>query len=582
MLTRVLHPGASGSRRLTRSDRTAAALAALSVCGVAALVGLSASAQASSRGHATSRAARAQLGCDTGALRAAVDLRNVTVTSAARNSSGSFTAPITPPLSDTGPGPWTGLPSYCSVSITQTDSAGNAMHDVLWLPDAWNGRFMGVGGGGYSCGIGFSELAAAIQAGYAAASTDCGVGANALDGSWALTSSNQLDTALITDFSSVGIHAMSVTAQTVTRDYYAHAATYSYFNGCSTGGREGLMEAQRYPADYDGIVSGAPAINWTKFIPAEIWPELVMKESNDFLPACKEQAFVDAVTAACGGTDGVIQDPDRCRWTPSELVGLQTPCGMITSTDASVVAKIWRGPTSTDGRRLWYGLEPGTSFSGLAGTTTDAIGATTGAPFPIAVDYLGKWLLQKPSWDWHTLSYAQFDQLSAQSVRQYADVIATDDPDLSQFKRRGGKVLIWHGLADSLIFPQGSVNYYQRVERTLGPHATRSFARLFLAPGAQHCGQGAGPAPSQFDTAPGSALTAVVEWVEHGKAPRSILATKVDPVTNVVTESRPLCPYPQRARYTGRGNPNQAASYSCRSRSRGPRATTSIHAGRRD
>lgn len=563
MLRGVLHLRLADSGART-------AFFALFVCAVAALVGFSPAAHASSRRHVVGRSASAQLSCDTAAVRAAVDLPNVTVTNATPNSSGAFTAPTTPPLSDTGPGPWTGLPSYCSVSITQTDSAGNAMHDVLWLPDAWNGRFMGVGGGGYSCGIGFSELASAVQAGYAAASTDCGVGANALDGSWALTSGDQLDTTLITDFSSVGIHAMSLTAQAVTRDYYATEPAYSYFNGCSTGGREGLMEAQRYPADYDGIVSGAPAINWTRFIPAEIWPELVMKESNDFLPGCKEQAFNDAVTAACGGTDGVIQDPDRCRWSPYELVGLKTPCGTITATDASVVAKIWNGPTSTDGRRLWYGPEPGTSFSGLAGTATDAAGVTTGAPFPIAVDYLGKWLLQDPAWDWHTLTYAQFDQLFAQSVREYADVIATDNPNLSRFKRHGGKLLIWHGLADRLIFPQGSVEYYERVERALGRRATRSFARLFLAPGADHCQQGAGPAPNQFDTAHGSPLPAVVDWVEHGQAPRSILATKVDAATNVVTESRPLCPYPKQARYTGRGNPNQATSYSCRRGRSGP------------
>jgi feruloyl esterase len=250
------------------------------------------------------------------------------------------------------------------------------------------------------------------------------------------------------------------------------------------------------------------------------------------------------------------------------LVGLQTPCGTITRTDAAVVAKIWQGATSTDGKRLWYGLEPGAPFDGLAATTTSASGVTTGDPFPITVQYLGYWLLQNPSWDWRTLTYAQFDQLFTQSVKEYANVIATDNPDLSQFQRDGGKILIWHGLADQLIFPQGSINYYQRVEQTLGGRNTYSFARLFLAPGAYHCGAGTGPAPnnpSQSDSARGSPLPSVVNWVEHGTAPGSILATKVDTATNVVTESR-LCPYPAQALYTGHGNPNIASSYSCASR----------------
>jgi len=247
-------------------------------------------------------------------------------------------------------------------------------------------------------------------------------------------------------------------------------------------------------------VSGAPAINWTQFIPSELWPELVMKQSNDYLPTCKENAFTEAVTQACSYQDGAtspfIADPADCRWSPARLIGLVTPCGTITATDARVMEQIWAGPTSTSGKKLWYGLEPGASLSGLAGTVTTN-GVTAPAPFPITVAWLQDYLKQDPSWNWQTLTYSQFDQLFAQSVSEFSATIATNDPDLSQFKKDGGKILIWHGLADQLIFPQGTINYYQRVQQAMGG-ATQagSFARLFLAPGAQHCASAAGPAPA--------------------------------------------------------------------------------------
>jgi hypothetical protein len=316
------------------------------------------------------------------------------------------------------------------------------------------------------------------------------------------------------------------------------------------------MEAQKYPADYNGIMAGAPAINWTKFIPAEIWPELVMKESHDFLPACKENAFIESAVQACGTTDGVITNPDTCDWSPDKLVGFVTPCGVITQQDAAVMTKIWQGPETTQGQPLWYGLERGASLAGLAATTTTN-GVTTGNPFPVAVAWLGTWLQKNPSWNWQTLTYAQFDSLFQQSLSEFSGVIATDNPDLSAFKRDGGKILIWHGLADQLIFPQGTINYYQRVQQAMGgPQATDSFARLFLASGAQHCASAAGPAPAL-------PLNAVVNWVEHGTAPTSILGTTTDPATGVVTDSRPICLYPHFARYTGSGSTTDASSFVC-------------------
>jgi hypothetical protein len=507
--------------------------------------------------------------CDKATLQSAAHLANVTVDSAGLNTSGSFTppAPPAPPAAPAAPAalttPITGLPAYCGVTLTQADLAGNGIRIVVWLPvkTKWNGDFQGLGGSEYSCGIFYTSLALGIQDGYSTADTNCGHTGYEGTGNWALNGNGTLDQALITDFASAGIHGMSVVGKAVTKAYYARQASYSYFNGCSTGGHEGLVEAQQYPADYNGIVAGAPAINWTKFIPAEIWPQLVMNESHDFLPSCKENAFVKSAVKACDGQDGVIDgviaNPARCGWNPDKLVGLSTPCGVITRTDAAVVGKIFRGPATTSGEPLWYGLERGASLSVLAGTTTNRAGVTTGRPFSVPVSWLGTWLQRNPNWNWRTLTYAQFDELFQQSVAEFSSVLAADNPDLTAFKADGGKILIWHGLADQYIFPQGTINYYQRVRQAMGgPAATDSFARLFLAPGAQHCASAAGPAPA-------NPLAAVVNWVQHGKAPVSILGTITSPVTGAVIRSRPLCMYPLIARYTGHGSVNEARDFSC-------------------
>jgi feruloyl esterase len=484
--------------------------------------------------------------CSVTYLRSALYLAGVTVDSASLNTTGSFTAPGQPPI--------TGLPSFCAVALTQADAAGNPIHTYVWLPDSWNGSFQGVGGAVFECGPIFTETAAAIQGGYASATTDCGVNpADLLTGSWALNTDGTANTSLIADFSYAGIHEMTVAGKAVTQAYYPSQLSYSYFNGCSTGGREGLMEAQRYPADYNGIVSGSPAINWTKFIPSELWPELVMLQSNDFLPACKETAFTNAVTAACADASGVVENPAACRFNPFTLVGEVTPCGTITKADAAVMEKIWEGPV-VGGKHLWYGLEPGASVLSLSATIS-ANGTTGPEPFPIPVGWLQYWLTQNPNFNWETLTYQQFLQYFEQSVAEFGFTIATDNPDLSAFENDGGKILIWHGLDDQLIFPQGTIQYYQRVRQALGADNTATFARLFIAPGAQHCTAAAGPAPA-------NPLQDVVNWVEHGQAPNTILATGgTDPATGQPTQ-RQLCAYPRLSQYVS-GNPGSLSSYRC-------------------
>jgi hypothetical protein len=533
------------------------------VTGLAALALLAAvvPASAASAQQSAGSAAPAASNCSVSYLQSELHLASITVDTASLNTTGTFTSPPEPPI--------TGLPAFCDVTLTQTDSAGNPIHIDVWLPSDWNGRFQGVGGAVFECGPMYSETAAAIEEGYSSATTDCGVNpADLLTGNWALNSNGTLNTPLIDDFSYQGIHDMTVVGKAVTQVYYPSPLRYSYFNGCSTGGREGLMEAQMFPGDYNGIVSGSPAINWTEFIPSELWPELVMLQSNDFLPTCIETAFTDAVIAACADASGVIENPAACHFNPFTLVGDVTPCGTITRTDAAVMEKIWEGPV-VDGRHLWYGLEPGSSVLGLAATTTSD-GTTGPEAFPIPVGWLQYWLTQNPSFNWETLNYQQFAHYFELSVAKFP-VIATNNPNLGAFERDGGKILIWHGLADELIFPQGTIQYYQRIQDTLGAKNTATFARLFVAPGAQHCAAAAGPAPA-------NPLQDVVNWVEHGQAPTTILATGgVDPSGQAT--QRQLCMYPYLSEYVG-GDPASLSSYSCVLLTPGQqRQLTALHPG---
>jgi feruloyl esterase len=438
------------------------------------------------------------------------------------------------------------------------DSFGDQIHDVVWLPQSWNGNFEGVGGGGFSCGPSYSELAAPIEGGYASATTDCGT--TDQTGQFALNADGTLNLPLLDLIGNgSGIHDMTVVAKAVIAAYYAHGPQYSLFNGCSAGGGEGLDLASSYPSDYNGILAGSPATYDAELDSSFLWPELVMKESNDFLPTCKETAFTEAAIAACDAndavTDGIISDPADCHWNPYSLVGLQTPCGTITTTDAAVVEKIWQGPVSTTGKQLWFGLSPGSSFADLAATTTTN-GVTTGDPIFFATTFLGEWVQQITNWNWQTVTYQQYDALFAEAQAKLGGII-DPSPNLNQFGKDGGKLLMWQGTADPLVLPQDTLKYYSAAQEDAGG-ASRvdTFARLFLAPGAGHCSSAVGPAPSD-------PFGALAQWVENGHAPVTIAADVVDPATNVTTATHKLCMYPLVARYSGHGSTNDAANFTC-------------------
>jgi pimeloyl-ACP methyl ester carboxylesterase len=448
----------------------------------------------------------------------------------------------------------------CRITATVTHPPANDRVKVfIALPlKGWNGRFRGNGGGGFMTGNPTS-LRGPVMQGFATGTTDGGhEGANP---SFALDANGRLDWQALRNFAYLGLHDTAVVGKALVQAFYGRSPRYSYFVGNSTGGRQGLMLAQRYPEDYDGILSGCPAINWHRFLPAALWPQVVMREAGNFVAKEKLDAATAAAVAACDGADGVvdgvIDDPIHCTYDPKALVGTTVGGSAFTEADATVVRQIWTGPRGHGGRFLWHGLTPGTDLNTYAGTAGTPL---VGKPFGIPLDWFRYFLRQDPRWDWTTMTRGEFELLWNQSVEQFGAVIGTDNPDLGGFRERGGKVMILHGLADQQIPVQGSIDYYQRVQRQMGgPQRTAEFARLFLMPGLNHGFRGAAPSPN-----PAALLDAIVAWVEEGRAPERLQGELRDNSGKLI-RTRPFFPYPQMAAYKGSGGTDDAASFVSRS-----------------
>jgi feruloyl esterase len=416
----------------------------------------------------------------------------------------------------------------------------------------WNGRFQGNGGGGFLGGRSDS-LRGPVAQGFAAASTDTGHEGGS--GSFALNANGRLNWQEIRDNAYLGIHEMTVVGKAITAAFYGKPARFSYFVGGSTGGRQGLMEAQRYPEDYDGIFSGCPAINWARMVPGGMWAQAVMNEAKHYVSKAKldavNAAVVAANDAADGVTDGVIDDPLHCTWDPKAFVGTKVGDETFTEADADVVRQIWDGARSRDGKLLWYGYTRGADLSAVGGTSGTPL---KGNPFGVALDWIKFFLAQSQSYDGSTLNRDEYELFFSQSVELYGSVFSADGPDLSRFRDHGGKVMITHGLADQLIPPQSTIEYYERIQQSMGGEAkVAEFARLFLVPGVNHGFRGAGPTPA-------ATLPALVRWVEDGKAPDRLLG-EVKGVDGKTIRTRPLFPYPQFAKYSGTGSTDDAANF---------------------
>jgi feruloyl esterase len=474
-------------------------------------------------------------------------LPDTTITMAESVAAGAFTIP---PGGLPIPGGVSAknLPAFCRVAATIKPTSDSDIRVEVWLPaSAWNGKFQAIGNGGWIGAIIYQPMTAALARGYATAGTDTGHQGGVMDASFALGHLEK-----VTDFGYRAVHEMTVKAKALISAFYGDAPKYSYWNGCSSGGKQGLKEAQKFPDDFNGIIAGAPANYWTHLTAASVWVGMIThKDPASFVPPAKFPVIHKAVLEACdaldGLKDGVIDDPRRCHFDLNTIEckkGDAPDC--LTAAQADVVRQIYAPATNPRTKKVVYpGLEPGSELGWglLAGGKEPAeIGATH-------YRYI---VYKDPKWDWHSLD---LDKSIALADELDNGTINATDPNLKPFFSHGGKLLMYHGWADPLIASENSIDYYQSVlAATGGAKKAASSIRLFMAPGMDHCFGGEGP--NVFDAVP-----VIEQWVENGKTPDQIVASHMKGAA--ADRTRPLCPYPQVARYKGSGSIDDAANFTC-------------------
>jgi feruloyl esterase len=483
-------------------------------------------------------------------------LPNTTITLAQPVAAGALTLPAAAAgrggAGAPGGGPrFDDLPAFCRVAATLRPSSDSDIKIEVWLPaTGWNGKFMAIGNGGFSGAIQHGRLGPALGRGYAVASTDTGHESNGGDASWALGHPEKQ-----IDFGYRAVHEMTVRAKAIVDAFYATAPRYSYWSGCSSGGKQGLKEAQRFPDDFDGIIAGAPANSWTHLMTQILWvAQAVRKDPASAIPPAKYALINDAVMTQCDAMDGVkdrvLEDPRRCRFDPTEIQckGAETAT-CLTSTQVAALKKVYapaRNPRT--GEEIFPGLSVGSELGW----------GELPQPFAIAESHYKYIVFGDPMWDFRTLTF-DAGLAKAEHIDASVGQLTANDPDLSAFRKRGGKLLQYHGWNDQQIAAQNSINYYESVVGRVGSiRQTEDFYRLFMVPGMMHC-QGGDGATDRFDT-----ITALEQWVETGKAPERLIASHASNAK--VDRTRPLCPYPQVATYKGAGSTDDELNFTCRVR----------------
>jgi len=498
-------------------------------------------------------------------------LTNTTITSTQSVPSGSFTAPGMDPIPN--------LPAFCRVEGSIKPTTDSDIRFEVWMPSSgWNGRFRGVGNGGFGGSINVDDMAPALRRGYATASTDTGHRGDDLDSGWALRHPEK-----VVDFGYRAIHEMTEKSRQIIQALYGQQPNWSYFEGCSNGGREALMEAQRFPEDYQGILAGASVVSATHVLTAGLYN--TGSDTDSYIPPTTIPAIRSAVLNACDGLDGVpdgiLNDPRQCHFDPSVLVcrgAVSDNC--LTPPQVAQLHKIYMGLRTSTGDQLAPGYLPG-GEEGNEGWKAWITGSSpaSGLDFVFGLSLLRNMVFDDPNWDFRTVKAERATQIAEDKIGR---IVNTTDPDLLRFKTRGGKLILYHGWSDPQTPGLVTTNYYDAVSATMGSQSMDEFVRLYMAPGMQHCYGGPGPNFfGQFDLAAlgGSAQddslamdpqhsvsSALEQWVEQGVAPGAIIATKyvndLDPAAGVKM-TRPLCPYPQAAIYTGKGDTNDAANFVC-------------------
>jgi feruloyl esterase len=468
-----------------------------------------------------------------------LSLPQAKITSAQSVAAGDFSPP-------SGEQSIHNLPAFCRVTATLAPSKDSDIRVEVWMPASeWNGKFQTVGNGGWSGAIGYGALASAVRRGYASSSTDTGHTGGSAE--FAFGHPEKL-----IDFAYRSEHEMTAKAKAIIAAFYGSNPRLSYWNGCSSGGKQGLKEAQKYPDDYDGIIAGAPANNWVALLSSDMANSVAMlKDPASRIPpdrlALLHRAALEACDALDGLKDGLIDDPTRCHFDPAVLrcKGSETE-NCLTSAQVEAAKKVY-GPFTNPRthKEIYPGLEPGSEPGWVAFTGPQ--------PFPISNDYFRYVIHNTRDWDFRTFDADQ-DVVLAEALDR-DNVLKAVDPNLNKFVSHGGKLILYHGWSDNLIAPLNSVNYFDSVVSKMGGlEKTQESVRLFMVPGMGHCSGGEGP--NNFDM-----IAPLEQWVEQGKAPVRVVASHK--TGGQVDRTRPLCPYPQVAKYKGTGSTDDAANFVC-------------------
>jgi feruloyl esterase len=502
-----------------------------------------------------------------------LELTGTKILSAQTVAAGAFTPPpnITPWIVGE-PSFYKLLPAFCRVVVEATPSADSSIKIEVWMPangqSGWNGKLQGHGNGGFAGEIGYRQLGIAMYRGHAAAGTDTGHAAGGTDASWALGHPEK-----VTDYGYRGIHEMTRVAKAAIKAFYGSDPQHSYFEGCSNGGRQALMEAQRFPDDYDGILAGAPANFWTHLLTKALADaQATTLDPASYIPSSKLPAIARAVNAACdapdGVADGIVNDPRKCHFDPGALLckeGDAEKC--LTAAQVTALKKLYEGPNDAQGRKIFPGYLPGAE-EGPGGWGTWITGTAPGKSlmFAFGGGYFSNMVYEKADWNYKD---ANVEQAMKAADEKTAQILNATETNLAAFKAHGGKLILYHGWNDPAISALNTINYYNDVTNRMSGQQTEAFVRLYMVPGMQHCG--GGPGPDSFGLGGGAkdaqhnVEVALEQWVEKGIAPASIVATKyeVDGAKKGVQMTRPLCPYPQMAKYKGEGNTNDAGNFVC-------------------
>ncbi|KAI1445638.1 tannase and feruloyl esterase [Annulohypoxylon stygium] len=470
--------------------------------------------------------------------------------------------------------------NFCNVTVSYTHPGQNDNIFVeTWLPiDNWNGRLQALGGAGLIPGrflTAYNGMYGALADGYATVTTDAGIPNNDSMEPWALTSTGNINLYNLQNFGSVSLNDEAIISKSLIKDFYGKGPVYSYFNGCSQGGRQGVMLAQRYPGAFDGIVVGAPGIYFDEFFPYLQWPQQVMDILGQYPYTCEIDAITAAAVSACdeidGVADGVITEPDAClaAFDPFSVVNTSIQCAQTNTTiqvsnaAATVVNATWRGTLGDQGTKTgWYGLNPGADLTGNSKYSAGPIGLTTtnctsgtcvGMPIAYGVEWLTLYGVLGADLNVTSLTRSKFDDLVYAAQQRVKSLIGTGDADISAFRDAGGKLVVFHGIQDNTLPTKQSEKYYNEVDSVVSD--IDSFYKYFEIPGLGHCGYGPGSLPTGlFDQ--------LRTWVENGTAPdQTPIQLQAEDGT---TQNRIVCSYPQKTNLDAScGNATDSKCWSC-------------------